>query len=69
MKQHEVVQITTIGEKSNPHFHDIIGVIEKEDVEEGTILEEVKPGYKIGNKMLKPAMVKTAKKMQIVDGG
>lgn len=62
LKQHKVVQITTVGEKSDPHLHDIVGVIEKEDIEEGTILEEIKPGYKIGNKVLKPAMVKTAKK-------
>ncbi|MBN1383962.1 MAG: nucleotide exchange factor GrpE [Elusimicrobia bacterium] len=69
LKQHKVIQIATVGEKSDPHFHDIVGVVEKENVEEGIILEEVKAGYKIGNKVLKPAMVRTAKQHKKKDEG
>ncbi|MFH0948738.1 MAG: nucleotide exchange factor GrpE [Elusimicrobiota bacterium] len=67
LKQHDVVAITTMGEKYNPFFHEVVGVIENDDVEEGVILEEIKPGYKIGEKVLKPAMVKIAKKAGLSD--
>lgn len=65
LKRHNVMQITTVGEKFNPLFHDIVAVVEQEDAEDGVILEEVKAGYKIGEKVLKPAMVRTAKKIEL----
>ncbi|MEW6556956.1 MAG: nucleotide exchange factor GrpE [Elusimicrobiota bacterium] len=69
LKQHNVTQIKTIGEKFNPLFHEVVGVIEKvadgnecaEDSKDGIILEELKSGYKIGENVLKPAMVKISK--------
>ncbi|MDD5686237.1 MAG: nucleotide exchange factor GrpE [Elusimicrobia bacterium] len=64
LKKHNVVQIATIGEKYDPMLHDIIGVLEQENVEDGIIIEEVKSGYKIGDRVLKPAIVKTAKKIE-----
>jgi len=62
LKLHEVRAIISVGEKYNPLLHEVVGVIEKDDLEEGLILDEVKAGYKIGDKILKPAIVKIAKK-------
>ena len=62
LKLHNVVTVATLGEKYNPFFHDVVGVVENNDVEEDVILEEIKAGYKIDDKIFKPAMVKIAKK-------
>jgi len=62
LKLHEVAAIISVGEKYDPLLHEVVGVIEKDDAEEGMILEEIKAGYKIGDKVLKPAIVKIAKK-------
>lgn len=62
LKLHEVTAIISVGEKYNPLLHEVVGIIEKDDAEEGVILDEVRAGYKIGDKILKPAIVKIAKK-------
>ncbi|MFH1541125.1 MAG: nucleotide exchange factor GrpE [Elusimicrobiota bacterium] len=61
LKLHDIATIITVGEKFNPLFHEVVGVIEKDDVEEGVILEELRAGYEMAGKVFKPAMVKIAK--------
>ncbi|OGS34468.1 MAG: nucleotide exchange factor GrpE [Elusimicrobia bacterium RIFOXYC2_FULL_34_12] len=62
LNSHKVDKIATIGEKFNPLLHDVVGVVEKDDIEDDMIIEEVKSGYKIGNKIIKPAIIKISKK-------
>ncbi|MBI5574615.1 MAG: nucleotide exchange factor GrpE [Elusimicrobia bacterium] len=62
LKLHEVTAIVSVGEKYDPLFHEVVGIIEKDNAEDGMILDEIKAGYKIGDRVLKPAIVKIAKK-------
>jgi len=64
LKQNNVTAVPSLGEKFNTLFHEVVGVIEKDDAEDGTILEEVRPGYKIDDRVLRTAMVKIAKSGQ-----
>lgn len=48
-----IEKIKTIGEKFNPEFHE---AVEKKG-EEGIIIEEVSPGYKMNGKVIKVAKV------------
>lgn len=57
-----VKKIKTKGEKFNPVFHEATGIIETEEYQEDTIVEEEKPGYIYHDKVIRPAMVKIAKK-------
>lgn len=57
-------EIKTVGEKFNPEFHEAVDkkkVSETDKgenkVEEGTIIEEVSSGYKMGDKVVIPAKV------------
>ena len=54
-------RIKTIGEKFDPHMHEPIETVEAHDKEEGTIVDELKPGYKLNGKLLRPASVKIVK--------
>jgi len=53
IKKLGVERIKTIGEKFNPELHE---AIEKKG-EDGKIIEEVNPGYKMGGKVIKVAKV------------
>jgi molecular chaperone GrpE len=57
LKNHGIEEIKTIGEKFDPAFHEAVGEEEKEDAEAGAILKEIEGGYKMGEKVLKPAKV------------
>ncbi len=57
-----VVRIKTLGEKFNPHLHEAIEVIESDDKEENSIIEELKAGYTLNGKLLRPVGVKISRK-------
>jgi molecular chaperone GrpE len=49
------------GEPFDPHVHDAIEMVETSDVADHEVLEELQRGYKIKDRLLRPAMVKVAK--------
>jgi molecular chaperone GrpE len=52
--------IESLGKTFDPHLHEAVLEIETSDHPEGTVIEEVKKGYLIKEKLLKPSMVKVA---------
>jgi molecular chaperone GrpE len=52
--------IETTGQKFDPNFHEAVAREERNDLEEGTILEELQRGYFFHNRLLRPAMVKVS---------
>jgi molecular chaperone GrpE len=54
--------IDCMGKKFDHNIHHAITTIEKEDSEENVIVEEVKKGYLINNKLLRPSQVIVSKK-------
>ena len=56
-----IAEIKTVGEHFNPEFHEAVAHEDHQGTESGIIFEEVKPGYTLHGKVLKPAKVKVAK--------
>lgn len=55
-----VEAIETVGETFNPEFHEAVSSVEDDELESGTIKEEVRKGYKIGEKVIRHSMVVVA---------
>ena len=55
-----VENIPTVGESFNPEYHDAVMHIEDEKYGEQEIVEELRCGYKMGDRVLRHAMVKVA---------
>jgi molecular chaperone GrpE len=49
------------GEPFDPHVHEAIEMVETSDAPDHEVLEELQRGYKIKDRLLRPAMVKVAK--------
>jgi molecular chaperone GrpE len=62
LKSHGVEQITAVGEKFDPTFHQALTQKSEPDKEEMTVLEEFRKGYKLGDKVLRPSIVIVNKK-------
>lgn len=60
LKNHQVEEIKTIGEKFNPVFHEALGE-EQSEAEEGTIVKEIDGGYTVKGKVMKVAKVIVSK--------
>jgi molecular chaperone GrpE (heat shock protein) len=57
-----VESVPTVGELFDPHVHEAVATEETEEVEPDTITQEMQRGYRLGDKLLRPAMVKVATK-------
>ena len=55
-------QIKSVGEKFDPNLHEAVMQTQTDEHEEETILQELQKGYKLGDKVLRPAMVSVAVK-------
>ncbi len=53
-------EIPTVGEVFNPELHDAVMHIESEEYGEQEIVEELRKGYKCGDRVIRHAMVKVA---------
>jgi molecular chaperone GrpE len=45
----------------DPHLHEAVEIVERDDIKPGIVVEEFVKGYKMGEKILRPARVKVSK--------
>lgn len=50
-----------LGEPFDPNWHEAVAQEESPDHESGTVIEVLRPGYLLGERVLRPASVKVAK--------
>ena len=50
--------IPSVGEAFDPHYHQAVMQVESDEFESGYIVEELQKGYKLKDKVIRPAMVK-----------
>ena len=62
LEKHGVKKIETLNQKFDHNFHQAIMEIEKNDAEEGTVVQEVQSGYTMHDRLLRAAMVGVSKK-------
>jgi molecular chaperone GrpE len=60
--RHGVSRVKSVGESLDPHRHQAMIEIPTTEVEPGTIVEEMQPGYVMKDRLLRPALVGVAKK-------
>ena len=62
LKDNGVEPITSVGQKFNPKAHEVFLTVETEDpTQDEIVIEELEPGYKFKEKLIKAAKVKIAK--------
>ncbi len=60
MRGEGLTPVATVGEAFDPYVHEAIEAVEDTDKPEGTVVEEVLKGYKLGDETLRPARVKVS---------
>jgi molecular chaperone GrpE len=63
-EKEKIREINCIGEKFDHNLHHAVTIINKDDCEDNLIVEEVKKGYKIDEKLLRPSQVIVSKKKE-----
>ena len=63
-------RVKAVGEKFDPNFHQAEEEIYADKIQAGIVAEEIRSGYTINDRLLRPALVKVSKgKEKKADGG
>ena len=57
------------GKPYNHEWHDVVGTVERADLEEGTVVEVLQPGFTMDGKVLRHAKVRISRKAAAPGGG
>lgn len=58
LRQFHVHAIPAVGEEFDPRVHEALGTVEREDLPDQHVAEEIRRGYKLRQKLLRPALVR-----------
>ena len=61
LRKRGVTPIEAVGTKFDPQVHQAVSHEEDPERPEGEVTEEFRRGYRLGDRLLRPAMVKVAK--------
>ncbi len=60
-ERHGIKRVDPMGEKFDPHYHQAVFEVPTNDQPPGTVVQVMQAGFKIGDRVLRPAMVGVAK--------
>ena len=58
LRQLQVNPIPTVGEVFDPRIHEALGSVERDDLPDQHVAEEVRRGYRLRERLLRPALVR-----------
>jgi molecular chaperone GrpE len=56
-----VQPVSAEGQQFDPRYHEAIEMVDTADAKDGAVLEELQRGYKLKDRLLRPAMVRVAR--------
>jgi molecular chaperone GrpE len=60
LRQMQVVAVPTVGEPFDPRVHEALGAVERDDLPDQHVADEVRRGYRLRDRLLRPALVRVA---------
>jgi molecular chaperone GrpE len=67
LEKMQVKAVPTVGEAFDPRFHEALGTVERDDLPDQHVAEEIRRGYKVRERLLRPALVRVAHNPKQVD--
>ena len=61
LKESGVEPVDAMGQPFDPNLHEALSQEETTEVEEGTVVQQVQRGYKLNDRLVRPARVVVAK--------
>jgi molecular chaperone GrpE len=58
LRQMHVVPVPAVGEPFDPRLHEALGAVDRDDLPDQHVAEEVRRGYRLRERLLRPALVR-----------
>ena len=56
----QVSAVPSVGEPFDPRVHEALGAVDRDDIPDQHVAEEIRRGYKLREKLIRPALVRVA---------
>jgi len=60
LQRMQVTPVPTVGEPFDPRVHEALGTVDRDDMPDQYVAEEIRRGYRMRERLLRPAMVRVA---------
>ena len=60
LRQMQVVPVPAVGEPFDPRQHEALGSVDRDDLPDQYVAEEIRRGYKLRERLLRPSLVRVA---------
>ena len=60
LRQMQVTPVPAVGEEFDPRLHEALGSVERDDMPDQQVAEEIRRGYRLRDRLLRPARVRVA---------
>jgi molecular chaperone GrpE len=60
LRQLHVTAVSSVGEEFDPRHHEALGTVERDDLPDQHVAEEIRRGYRLRERLLRPALVRVA---------
>jgi molecular chaperone GrpE len=60
LRQMQVTPVPAVGEAFDPRMHEALGTVERDDLPDQHVAEEIRRGYRLRERLLRPALVRVA---------
>jgi molecular chaperone GrpE len=60
LRQLHVKPVAAVGEAFNPHLHEALGSVDRDDLPDQHVAEEIRRGYQLRERLLRPSLVRVA---------
>jgi molecular chaperone GrpE len=67
LNKHGVSEIEAVGKPFDPEFHHAMAQVERDDIEDKTVVEEYRKGYMLKDRVIRPSLVAVSKKVEKVE--
>jgi len=69
MSTHGLEPIPSVGSRFDPRYHEAIGHVESDEHPEDTVVTELRRGYRIRDRVVRPSLVKVSRRPELPSAG
>jgi len=69
LKERGVREIDAVGKAFDPNIHEAVSFVNSEEYPENTVTAEIRKGYMLSNRVIRPSLVEVSKKAHVKSNG
>ncbi len=69
LREEGVAEIDAVGKPFDPHLHEAVSFVDKDDIPENTVTGEVRKGYMLIDRVIRPSLVEVSRRPDVKGNG